>query len=400
MKRIAVITSRQNYVWQSMQEVFPALEQCWEEASESSKIINADEDRLRDNIFFLMSCDVLVIIAFNETIARFILNIRKTLNLQIPIVFHLHGLATIACWPGQYLGILDCMNSGDAFIGTCIGDLNCMQHTFLNANTYNIPYPYFPLTKYEKRITGERVFAYIGRISDQKNIHLLLESYKEFLNITDEIIPLYIYGKEDHLGSPNMGLDSTECLSQLLMKVEALAINKFVHFKGFQSRKDIYRSLGSSHIFVSASTHSDENFGMAAMRSLASGGKAVLSNWGGHKEFKRFHPESVWVSDVYIENFKPVINPQHFAKCMYEAFKSQQTFSQNHINDYFLPKSVIKSFQDILTKLNFSPNKLQISDIALEAYQQQRFFESQGDVQKVFKGYSDPLAQVYLTSYC
>lgn len=400
MKQIAIITTKQNYVWQSMQEVIPAIEKCWELSADISRVINADIEPLREHIKFLMSCDALIITAFNETISRFIINVRKNLNLQIPMVLHLYGHATIACWPEHRFGALECFNKGDAFIGTCEGDLKCMQQIFLNAHTYNIPYPYFPLDEEINKIKGERVFAYVGRISDQKNIHLLLRAYKDFLNISNEYLPLYIYGKEDFLGSPNMGIPSTNCLTNLKKLSDELQISDKVFFKGFKTRDEIYQELGSEHVFVSASTHSDENFGMAAMRSLAIGGKAVISNWGGHKEFKRCHPDRVWVSDVFFENNVPVIGIHHFAECMCKAIRDNSEILNQSLSSYFFPDSVVSQFKDVLKNLYFSDEKLTVSEIALTAFEQQKYFESQGDIQKVFKKYSDPIAQAFLKSYC
>lgn len=399
MKQVALITTKQNYVWQSMQEVIPAIEKCWVDSAEITRIINVDVDPLRMHVEFLMKCEALIIIAFNETISRFIVNIRKKLKLDIPMVLHLYGHATIACWPEYRFGALECFNKGDAFIGTCNGDLMCMEKTFLNAKTYNIPYPYFSIDQKFNQVNGEKVFAYVGRISDQKNVHLLLMAYKEFLKISGQDISFYIYGKEDFLGSPNMGIASTEYLSDLKKLIKRLDIEKYVHFKGFQTREQIYQVLGKDHIFISASTHSDENFGMAAMRSLAVGGKAVLSNWGGHKEFKHHHPDRVWTSGVYFENGHPVIDPSSFAISMKDVLNTQVAISDQLISEYFLPNSIISSFEKVLAGLYFSTDKLILSDLALEAYGQQTFFESQGNIQKIFKNYNDPIAQAYLSSY-
>jgi glycosyltransferase involved in cell wall biosynthesis len=397
MKQIAIITTKQNYVWKSMQEVIPAIENCWEATVETSRIINVDVEPLRDHITFLMSCEAFVVIAFNETIARFIISIRETLGLKAPLILHLYGHATIAMWPESRFGVLQYLTEGDAFIGTCDGDLTCMSHTFYNAKSFNIPYPYYPLSLPDQALADKRVFAYVGRISDQKNINLLLSAYSEFLKISSLTIPLYLYGKEDFLGSPNMGIPSTNYLEELKAMVGDLYLDKNVHFMGHKSREEIYYALGRQHIFVSPSTHSDENFGMAAMRSLALGGKAVLSSWGGHKEFKKQMPNQVWLSRVHFENCRPVIDPIEFAQLMLEALQSNSEVSPDF--EYFLPTTIIPQFKIILSKLHFSNKKLELTTIAKVAHRQQKDFEHEGNIQKVFTDYCDPIAQTYLNSY-
>lgn len=400
MRKIAIITTRQNYSWTSMQEVIPAIEKCWEESAESSRIINVDVDPLRDHLDFIMSCEALIVIAFNETISRFIVTLRSQLNLQIPIVLHLYGHATIACWPEHRFGALDCFNAGDAFIGTCGGDLLCMEKTFINAKSYNIPYPYYPDSETKPNTKGERVFAYVGRISDQKNLHLLVLAYSELLKKKVDSPPLLIYGKEDFLGSPNTGISSHQCLDDLTKLIKHLGIENQVFFKGFQSRDEIYKTLGSEHIFVSASTHSDENFGMAAMRSLASGGRLVLSHWGGHQIFKEQHPKRVWTSPVTFYHSKPVIDPIDFAGCLHQALISDNAPGDPLLSSYFSPDEIVTQFKKVLAQLSFSDEKLHSSQIAKQAFEQQAKFEAEGNIQKVFDGYEDELAQIYLSCYC
>lgn len=382
-----------------MREVIPAIENCWQAAAPLARIINVDEEPLRDHLAFLLECDALIVVAFNETISRFIVNIRSNLNIQIPLVLHLYGHATLGCWPQQRFGTLENLNEGDAFIGTCEGDLKCMKHSFENAKTYNIPYPYFSLSEEWKSVKGEKVLSYVGRISDQKNIDLLIKAYKQLVGINLLAPPLYIFGSEDFLGSPNMGIPSTRCLEELVKLVDSLNLSKSVFFKGYFAREEIYKILGSEHIFVSASTHSDENFGMAAMRSLAVGGKAVLSHWGGHQIFRSEHPDRVWTSKVFFENDRPVIDPYDFACRMNDALSSSDTHRQSSLSDYFMPDSVVNNFKKVLKELRYSKNKLVLTEISRRVHRQQSQFEKDGNVQKAFIDYADPLAQLYLGAY-
>lgn len=393
--KIAIITTRQNYAWTSMQEVLPALERCWQNAADEFRIINADVDPIRDHVQYLLSCDAFVIIAFNETIARFMRAVRKELQLDIPFIFHLYGHATIAMWPEARFGALELFTKGDVFIGTCPGDLKCMQLSIPDALTLDIPYPYEEMTDERKMPEHSPVFAYVGRLSDQKNIHVLIEAYSKLPECS---LPLFIYGKEDFLGSPNMGIDSTQCLENLQRLCEELHLNDKIHFKGFKTREEIYREIGTNHIFVSASTHSDENFGMAAMRSLALGGKAVLSSWGGHIHFKKHFTDKVFLVPVEIKDDHPQVDVESFSKSMHEAVMSSSPVDF-HTPDYFSPAAVTAAFQNILSRIKYNPDRLSLSKEARLVHEQQRVFETQGFRQRAFYSYGDPLAQLYLRSY-
>lgn len=397
LMKIAIITTRQNYAWTSMQEVLPALERCWQNSADEFRTINVDVEPIRNHVPFLFSCDAFIIIAFNETISRFITAVRKDLHLDIPLVFHLYGHATIAMWPEARFGALELLNKGDVFIGTCPGDLKCMQLTLPDAKTLDIPYPYEEMGIEKQLKRQPPCFVYIGRISDQKNIHTLIEAYSK---LPDHSLPLVIYGKEDFLGSPNMGIESSNYLFDLQQLCENLQMRDKIHFKGFKTREEIYQETGPEHIFVSASTHSDENFGMAAMRSLALGGKAVLSSWGGHVHFKSQFPGKVFLSTVTMENDFPVVNAQEFSQRMLEASAAITTEAVvEQRGAYFSPATVTASFKKILAEIKFDPGFLTVTKEARAIHEQQLFFETRGFRQRAFHSYSDPLAQLYLRSY-
>jgi glycosyltransferase involved in cell wall biosynthesis len=401
MKKIAIMTTRQNFVWNSMREVFPAIEECWQATSTTSRLINLDTDPLREHIHFLMSCDAIIIIAFNETISRFIIQMRKSLNLQIPFVLHLYGYATLACWPLARFGALECFNENDVFIGTCPGDIKCMDLTFKNAITHNIPYPYVPY-EFESRIkVDKKVFAYVGRLSNQKNVDILIKAYNVLCNEfgNNDLPPFYIYGEEDHLGWPNFGIASSNYLQELKKLIDEYNLKDKIFFMGFEERERIYQFLGSDHIFVSASTHSDENFGMAAMRSLSVGGQAVLSAWGGHLTFQDEETDRVELVKVHFDENRPRVDEIEFAEKMKKALKSKHQIKNKKISDYFLSATVQKLFERILDNIIFSDKQLQLTETAKAIHLQQRNFEKLGYKQKAFTGFNDPLVQPFLRAY-
>jgi glycosyltransferase involved in cell wall biosynthesis len=411
VKKISILSTQQNYKWVSMREVLPSIEKCWVMACNDQlfdhKLINADTEPLRNYIHFLMECDLIVVIAFNETISKLMRQIRLNFYISAPFVLHLYGHGTLGLWPQYRFGVLEIMTNQDIFIGTCPGDIACVKLTSSNAHVLDIPYPHFPLEQ-TVSITAipTKVFAYIGRITDQKNLDILIEAYHLLHSQNSGVLPLYIYGKEDYFGSPNMGIVSTECLQNLKELVKEYGLTEKIIFKGFIERELLYQELSESHIFVSPSTHSDENFGMALMRSLALGASAVVSDWGGHKVFSRLMPERVLTSKVIFEKGRPLISALDFSLKMKEASekKSGSISRELALPTYFSAEAVSYDFQNILKKLDTRDSanvaeKLTVTETTRVLYKQQAHYESTGDIQRAFNSYEDPIAQLYLKAY-
>src|SRR5581483_11473012 len=161
-----------------------------------------------------------------------------------------------------------------------------------------------------RRGDGERSFVYVGRISEQKNLHNLLHA----LSILREREPnlrwtLEVYGKPDRWGSPNMGFRMKNYLGFLRRLSRALGIDDRVRWRGFVRRERLDPLIARRpHVFVSARLHSDEDFGVAALKSLCAGQPAVLSAWGGHLDLRRRFPGQVRLVPVYRSGIGPFVD--------------------------------------------------------------------------------------------
>jgi len=398
-KKITILTTRQNFRWTSMQEILPALEQCWllgaENRSVKASIINVDELSLKKAFPDLIQSEVIVVTAFNETIARFMVEIRKSLGLTIPFIFHVHGLATIGLWPLDHFSVFPWLDSGDIFVGTCPGDIHCLKLISDDLKSALVPFPFFPLNT-TVTDSPERVFAYVGRLSDQKNIDVAIKAYYQLFKEMNSLPDFVIYGEEDHFGSPNMGIKSSSVLDDLRALVKELQLESKVHFKGFVKREEIVSILGKNHIFVSASTHSDENFGMALMRSLELGGKAVVTHWGGHILFGKSLPERVQLVPVHFQEARP--------KPDVDAFKNalRKSLEENGSSEFpktFSPDEVSKAFFQLVDVTNFQANPIRLSSFSQKLFERKKSFNQSVDLQKIFESYDDPFAREFLKAY-
>ena len=318
-----LIYSEENFVWNSMQEIIPGLVQCWKEASEKSSqdfaLINVDQEKIKEHIPIILRAKNIILSSFNLKVAKAIRVIREKMGVDARIHIHLHGLASVSARPLFEFGVGELLTDRDIFYTTCSRDLSAANLAFENAQIELIPFHdtnYFSkkLQKLERP-----TLVYIGRISEQKNLHQLLWCCslinEKYLDLEYDV---KIYGKSDGLGSPNMDLDSKDYESSLYDLKKNLKLDN-VSFEGFVPRDKLDKWVSEyRHIFISSSLHSDENFGMAALKSLASGSTAILSDWGGHTDFKKVYKDAVTLIPVHRGEYGPCLDPFEFVSKIVE----------------------------------------------------------------------------------
>jgi glycosyltransferase involved in cell wall biosynthesis len=398
---IIILTTKLNNAWTSMEEIIPGLEESWRHCLEnekfSYKIINVDQQKPVACLKLFLSAQKIIITAFNAQMAYFMKVIRSSYSIDAPFIFHLHGLASIGCWPLERFGVMNLLREDDLFIGTCSADKKCIDLTFENAHTEIVP---FPLINFQKNDLEEtqKGFVYVGRISPQKNLHLLIRAYANLDKDLQDDFPLIIYGKEDHLGFPNLGIevfDYYETLQKLIVEFDLVSR---VIFKGFVAREIIQREVGKHHIFISLSTHSDENFGMAALRALTSGCRTILTSWGGHKEFFKIFPDLLSLVPVSITNNGPQFSLTFVTNLMKKMCYQQAQLPVIPAVFNFTIESIALSFKPFL-KREGKQNKIRPTDVCINVCEQQKKFESNDQIQRCFSTSDDYLLQCFLLAY-
>lgn len=401
--KVIILTTRLNSVWLSMQEIIPGIESLWTHYGASrnieTTIINCDQGLdLVTSLKDLLEAKIIIVTAFNLKIVQAIRLIRIQLGIDAPIAFYLHNQATIACWPLKKWKLLDCLKTHDYFISTCKRDAETLRAVFKNANCLITPFTYQKLDE-PRQINDfnfskkSKNFVYIGRISDQKNLHTLITAFS--LIKSSDI--LHLFGGEDFLGSPNMAIPSTETLKNLKELTEKLNIQSRVFFHGHQPREDLYHYLNlTPHIFVSASLHSDENFGMAAFRSLCLGVNAILSNWGGHTDFASHFENQVQYVSVSDSERGPFVNPSELAELMTSS-KTNEQMALN-IPLYYQAESLFNTLDTIMNSTHSETRDLEPSALSLAVWEQQN--EIAGEtLSRAFRDYQDPLARAFFRLY-
>jgi glycosyltransferase involved in cell wall biosynthesis len=401
---VVFLETKLNLKWTSMQEILPQLENVWSHALNKSgheySCICVDEMTPKMCSKILLEADLIVVSAFNAKVAGFLKVTRELFGLQTPWAFYLHNQATIGLWPLYEFGIGSLLHSRDIFIGTCAGDQKLIESLYENASFELIPF-------YSEGVKAKTVelqrdiqkIVFIGRISEQKNLHSLIVAIK-ILKDQGKRFELLLYGKEDNLGSPNMGLESSSYLEVLLSIRSKLGLDDEVQFLGFVDRRDLEKMMTNEDvIFCTPSVHSDENFGMAALMALKCGKRIVTSHWGGHKNFKREFPELVFDFPVYQGGDGPFINVIELADCLKLASEAQGKFTIDFT--FFDKENVIKKIDSFLTQFESLEQESSplIKKNLLERVLRARKEYKKESPQKVFENYSDELAQPFFQAY-
>lgn len=392
-KNILVLTTRKNFVWTSMQEIIPQIETSWinycREYEHSCSVVNVDEIQLKDLVSHLLTVDYLVVTAFNLEIVKALRFIRAKVGVDSPMFIYIHGLASVACWPFSHWGLVEVLNENDLFISSADRDSELLELTCNKSSIKVVPFTIEEseirdLAKTQIDSTARASFYYIGRLSDQKNLLNLIWAFyllKKYHNLN---FHFDIFGNEDQLGSPNMGLDSTNYLDKIKQLINDLSLDSNITLHGFVNRHDIYELLPSGrNIFISPSLHSDENFGMAALRSLMKGDEAILTNWGGHSDFQKTFLNRVSYIDVNMTENGPVTYVHNIIASIQNCLTKLELDAVD--TSYYLSKSISKRINDIT---NTSNSKLVIKSLTEKLAQSWRDFGK--NKSKCFSSYDDP----------
>ncbi|MBK24094.1 MAG: hypothetical protein CME70_08855 [Halobacteriovorax sp.] len=399
---ILVLATEQNFVWTSMQEIIPSIVHNWQSLStegHSVNTINVDKLDLKKDGAKFLKAEVLVVTAFNLDIHKALKVANEVFHFSGKTYFYLHNFSTIACWPLKKWDVLKYLKSSDVFVSSCSRDQKLCEKLFPKNTVLNIPF----LLEQEiekKRSQKEGPFVFIGRISEQKNLHNLLVAYSLYLKDSSLKRKLIFYGKEDFLGSPNMGKESSDYLDLLLRISQKLKLEEFVEFRGFVKRAEIYSELCElNYIFISPSIHSDENFGMAAFKSLCDGKRVMLSDWGGHSDYKTYFNNQLELIPVESSKRGPVITIENIYQGL-SRVEEKETVEPN-IPEHFQEKQILNCLVDSL-KEDYKPSPIETSDLVEDVFRNRELFVEEGKEStstKIFANYRDPLCEPFFKAY-
>ena len=404
--RSLVLDSKQNFAWHSMQEIIPFIVETWRQTATPDHEVNViDIDQVSSQVLLshALQADQIVLSCFTPKIFRFAAYLRFQLKLNTRFIVHLHNQASIACWPIRHWTRPDFIRKCDVFVSSCQRDLDCLYMTYPKARGVVIPFSShraMALQTPAPAPSNEISFVFIGRISSQKNLHTLFLSLS-FLKKqrADLKWSLHFFGAEDHLGSPNMNIQDTSYLNFLLQLSEVLGVRTNLIIHGFQSREVIHTHLQKQRqIFVVPSLHSDENFGMAAFQCLTQGHLAVLSDWGGHTDFKLHFPDQTFLTPVLQTSRGPAVHPDQLFEQIFLAVQQYGKVPGIPLPKAYQMESLIQKSKEILEIPPGAPEPEPTSEIA-DMILARIPIEVSNASPPIFESYADPLATAYFQSY-
>lgn len=394
MLRIVVLTSRESFVWYSMQEIIPYIETCWEGmSSEDFEVItiNIDSLSVAELTPKLIGADRVVITCFNYRMCKVVQYIREILKLNINFLIHVHNLSTITFWPYRYFASSEVFLKSDVFITSCQNDKKVLQRVFQNPIIHVIPFfakNVLPSTK--ESLTKPQNIVYFGRISPQKNLHSLLLAYS-FLKKKhpDQVPALILFGKEDHVGAPNMNIRNEAYLDFLKSLCEKLQIASSVFFKGHVDRQLIDDFLAEkSNLFVSPSLHSEENFGVAALQAILARNKAVLSDWGVQSDFKTHFSSLVELIPVSESDYGPSVSADSIAAAMWKSLNEPEQLLQFQLDPYYSSDYYLEE-QKKAVAIEYNATPLMYTHLSDQVYEAKMDYTTSST--QIFSGFQDPL---------
>lgn len=135
---------------------------------------------------------------------------------------------------------------------------------------------------------SDKVITYAGRISSQKNVLFTLQVVSEYLASHPDVL-FILAGSDDNFGTPIFGeFEARGSMALAFRKsLENLphGVKERVRFVHNLDQERLRLLLNSSDLFISLSTYHNEDFGMAPLEALATGCPAVITDWGGYKDY-------------------------------------------------------------------------------------------------------------------
>lgn len=365
-KIITIVSTSEVNAWISLIEAASSIIAYWHRYQDSStKVELLDlsqgiQKSQASKVALESNCQVFLKIS--PTTSQFI-KLTRMINPECKMIFHGFESASVYFANTSLYGLDEYLYQQDLWIMSCHADAELANLSWKNIKSVVVPLKSHDLHKVsEKNHIESKHIYYFGRISEQKNLNTSLFA----VSLVAEEMRKHgrkfkIFGYEDYLGVPNLRIPSQGYLEYLYATVKQLKINDLVEFLPTVAVEKMEEELRHG-VFLSPSTHSDENFGLVAYRALKKGTPAILSYWGGHIDLNSYFSNIEYV-DVFETSSGPEVNPYQIAKKLLKIWNKNP-----FIND------LKKTFQKLslewggIDKLLMTNLKLEIANKVADAH--------------------------------
>jgi len=396
--------------WYSQTLASKSIQEFWISFSKTSKFtlhaIEADPLNLPHHYDLLKKAH-LIVFTWNGPV--YMRALRGHLKLQIPAIFYLAGEGSRGF--SYSFGQVDLFTSSDIFVAVSRAEQKTLQLCFPKAKSVVLPYPYLsasqklPFNQVKCCMKPIRLL-FVGRYSEQKNLHTLLWSLRILLDKNPSLsVRVDFYGYEDKLGSPNMGIGASKYYSFLKSLTNQFNLNKIITWHSFVNNTVLKGMIQSTpHVLVSPSLYSEECFGLAPLDSLVYKNPVVLSAWGGYLDFRHRFKDLVAFVPVYDTQRGPTLCPfelAHQIKKQILHLRRKKDFSY-HLPHFYSQRAVEQNLTQAIESFGRNttpPFKLKKSRWLRGVHQQIALLNLHPEQAlrnlrlKVYKNYEDPLVQ-------
>ena len=297
--RIALLHTFRTSEWKSCIGIKNALLKSYKKLPHSYREFDYDhfQGALHlDNTAFEVSQflpDIIVFLDHRPTPKHILERLLKK-NCRSPIFIHLYGDFSVYSpewqeidpWARNFQMTFVCASKRQSeFVGQ-----------FLNGptNPKTIPFPiddkFFYYSKKEAQQFSKRfhlssstpTVLYAGRITEQKNTALLVDSFYREIVQKDKDIVLLLAGDIDDEGIPFFG--QYKAPGHSFLELEPYFCEN-IRWLGPLSQELLRGAYSFSDYLISLSLFHDEDFGLASLEASQCGSGLILSDWGGHGSF-------------------------------------------------------------------------------------------------------------------
>lgn len=398
-KTVVVFSGGKRSDWPSIEEVIPAIETAWAALPAPDVTIASFRSRPASVPRALPDLLRASAIVFTELSPELLRILRGQLRLAAPILIHTHGeFAEGALIYSELRGLL---RDDDRLIAASTAEARAIKAVFGEAKVHVVPPPLARGPARAPRVSKTPIdLVYVGRISEQKNIHEILQALWLLKRRTGLRPRLRIFGVSDTFGFPQFGRRAHGGYdSRLRALAERLGISGQLSWEGFLPRRELYHEiLKEPYVFISTSIHSNEDFGVAAFQALQAGNRAVLSRWGGHGDLARAFPSQVLAVPVRESELGPFVPCEDLAHAIFRALSrgGAAAHTPGQPGPYSIP-SASRSLLGILKALERHRSTARGSFERSEVFE--KILRRQGSLKHAFTGYNDPLYRPFLKAY-
>ena len=143
---------------------------------------------------------------------------------------------------------------------------------------------------------------YTGRISPQKNILLLIDTFNNLKKTLESTVnlKLFIFGNVDEFEMPTF-YEKKFKPGEYFQLLQTSIKNDDVKIFPRINHQHLKNAYAGSDLFISLSIYHDEDFGYSPIEALCSGVPVVLTNWGGYRDLQNQNAKDKMIQHIDLE---------------------------------------------------------------------------------------------------